>query len=832
MAPPADPPPPADDSTESFRPPTGVPATIPRAADAATGDASTLPPLRQPPPTDPDECAPPDAGRYRPVRFHRKGGMGRVFVARDTELNRDVALKDIQPRYVAQPDVCRKFEFEAQITGTLEHPGVVPVYGKGRSPADHPFYVMRFIDGQSLAEAIRAYHTPPADPTPDPTRGPERAAALRGLLTRFVAVCQAVAYAHSRGIIHRDIKPANIMLGPFGETLIVDWGLAKRIHEPHSPDDPAAGGQPPADAWAVTRTLPGARLGTAAYWAPEQARGEPDKHDERTDVYGLGAVLFEILTGQPPNAGGVLPPAAPSPRDGGAAVDDELDEIVRTALARDPDDRQQSAADLARQVDWWLGDQPVAGQRAAVRALEAELERDPGRRDVGDLLARQRANLGLMYRALDQPMRAAVAFAYAVRWYEQVAAGAAAHPRDVAELANCRVDLAECFDALGLAEQAAEERQAARALFDRLIATHSGEYRANYATIIMTRDQPPARPAPAPPADQTADTATLQVPEPAGEPELVQGYTVQQVIGLGAFGRVLLARDNALDRLVAIKEFGREFTGVAGRRFLREMQALAALQHPNIVTVYTYGLHSGSDRPFLVMEYVEGRDLADEVRGFYDAGGYLGRPTPAFARLLNGLAQACDAAHYAHSRGIVHRDPKPHNILLRADGTAKLIDFGLVKLIGGAADEPDSAADGPTPDASLTMAGQILGTPAYMAPEQIANPERVGPATDIFVLGAGLFFVLTGRPPGDGPIPELLTRLARGQIPRPRDVRPDVPAELDAICARAMAFRPEDRYPTAAALADDLRMWLAGKSVTAGHRGRFRRLWDQLTGRR
>lgn len=258
------------------------------------------------------------------------------------------------------------------------------------------------------------------------------------------------------------------------------------------------------------------------------------------------------------------------------------------------------------------------------------------------------------------------------------------------------------------------------------------------------------------------------------------------------------------------------------------MQATANLQHPNIVTVYTYGLHAGTNRPFLVMEYVEGRTLAEEARAFHAGWGTLteeadslyarriARPNPEFTRLLNGFAQACDAIHYAHTQRIVHRDPKPANILLREDGMAKLIDFGLVKLLGGRDESSDSAGlddRGPF-DASLTLTGAVLGTPAFMSPEQARNPANVTTSSDIYVLGAGLFFILTGRPPLVGnTMVEVLSQLVDGRIPRPRAVLPHVPVELDDLCARAMAFRPEDRYPSAAALAADIRNWLARGSA-------------------
>ncbi len=164
-------------------------------------------------------------GRFVPLRPHARGGLGEVFVARDGELGREVALKAIQARFADDVHNQARFVREAQITGNLEHPGIVPVYGLGRAPDGRPYYAMRFIVGESLDAAIERFHG--AD---KPGRDPgERSVALLHLLNRFKAVCHAVDYAHSRGVLHRDLKPSNVMLGPHGETLVVDWGLAKHI---------------------------------------------------------------------------------------------------------------------------------------------------------------------------------------------------------------------------------------------------------------------------------------------------------------------------------------------------------------------------------------------------------------------------------------------------------------------------------------------------------------------------------------------------------------------------------------------------------------------------
>ena len=174
-------------------------------------------------PTLPSAPPQPTGQRFRALRLHAKGGLGAVYVALDAELHREVALKQILDRHADDPISRARFLLEAEITGSLEHPGIVPVYGMGTYADGRPYYAMRFIKGESLKETLDRFH---ADESmkDDPGR---RSLELRKLLRRFIDVCNAIDYAHSRGVLHRDIKPANVIVGKHGETLVVDWGLAK-----------------------------------------------------------------------------------------------------------------------------------------------------------------------------------------------------------------------------------------------------------------------------------------------------------------------------------------------------------------------------------------------------------------------------------------------------------------------------------------------------------------------------------------------------------------------------------------------------------------------------
>jgi serine/threonine protein kinase len=224
--------------------------------------------------------------RFRILRPHAEGGLGRVYLARDEELRREVALKQIQDRHAHDPTSRARFLMEAELTGKLEHPGVVPVYGLGCDADGRPYYAMRFIRGDSFKQAIARFHA-----MDDPKRDPgERALALRLLLGQLVNVCNTVAYAHSRGVIHRDLKPDNILLGPYGETWVVDWGLAKLAGQPEGVGR-AEGTLQLESASASDATFPGAPLGTPQYMSPEQALGRPDLLSTACDIYGLGATL-------------------------------------------------------------------------------------------------------------------------------------------------------------------------------------------------------------------------------------------------------------------------------------------------------------------------------------------------------------------------------------------------------------------------------------------------------------------------------------------------------------------------------------------------------------
>jgi eukaryotic-like serine/threonine-protein kinase len=333
-----------------------------------------------PPPTPAREAAasaPPEVidslVSYRLGREIGRGGMGTVLEGRDTRLGREVAVKVLLETHAANTRLLEQFSEEVRILGQLQHPGIVPVYEAGQLPDRRPYFTMRLVKGHTLARLLAGRTGLEGRPH---------------FLKVFEQVCQAMAYAHSKGVIHRDLKPQNVMVGDFGEVQVMDWGLARALAKGR---DAQAGEGLPATACGCQDacdsrpgTTKGGVMGTPAYMSPEQAHGEVGRLDERTDVFGLGGILCEVLTGKPPYPGPDRQAVLARARRGdlgdtltrldACGADRDLVTLAKSCLAADPNDRPGDAGKLADAVTGHLESVLRRAERDLVRFFELSLD--------------------------------------------------------------------------------------------------------------------------------------------------------------------------------------------------------------------------------------------------------------------------------------------------------------------------------------------------------------------------------------------------------------------------------------------------------------------------
>jgi serine/threonine protein kinase len=284
--------------------------------------------------------------RYRLLELLARGGMGVVYVAEDENLHRRIALKVLEVPGT-DGDLAARLVREARVLARLEHPGIVPVHDVGTLADGRVFYTMKFVEGKRLDKFI------------------ESIASIPDRLRLFLRICDAVAFAHARGVLHRDLKPANIMVGPFGEVLVVDWGLAKILHSENV--DPASAADSDRCVLEKPKTIRdssttteisvitghGTVMGTPGYMSPEQARGEVENLDARSDIFSLGALLRFLLTGRPELVSG----------QNGKRLEKSLEAICLKAMARAPADRYSSVPEMALDVSRYLDGLAVSAHR-------------------------------------------------------------------------------------------------------------------------------------------------------------------------------------------------------------------------------------------------------------------------------------------------------------------------------------------------------------------------------------------------------------------------------------------------------------------------------------
>jgi serine/threonine protein kinase len=817
-----------------------------------------------------------------------RAGMGIVYKARQISLNRVVALKLMRHRELMGPEDRARFRVEAEAVARLDHPHIVRVYDFGEFQG-LPFLSMEFVEGGNLAERLAGGTGLPGD----------EAAALVEKLAR------AVHAAHQRHVIHRDLKPANVLLTggpdkPVGQCTpkVADFGLAKMLD--------GTGG--------LTETY--AVMGTASYMAPEQAEGKNREVGPAADVYGLGAILYECLTGRPPFRAAtreqilfqVMGDEPIRPTHWQPAVPADLEAICLKCLEKAPAQRYCGALELAEDLRRFQEGEALSFQPLEEWERQARWSRRAGY-EVLDLLGC--SVLGLVYKARQVRLnrlvtlktisaRAQLEPAKMERFRTEAVAhllhpnivqvydygeqqgqpylvlefveggtladrcdGQPQPPRKAAALIETLARATHCahrqgiihtdlrpFNVLlttdgiakitgfGLArllekgQQDTAERGARRVLSNYLAPEQAGGRTADVGpatdvhalgamlyelltgvppfladTVADTLEQirskvsaPPSRLRPGLPerldavclkclhkepgrryqsAEELADELRRYLGRDqtgTDEFELVPGYELLNELGRGGTGVVYRALQLSLDRLVALKIF-REQLG----RILAANKAVARLQHTNLVQVYDGGERDGL--LYVAEELVDGGSLEEQAAG---------RPQPPAeaARLVEVLARAMQ---YVHDHGVVHRNLKPRVVLLTALGVPKIGSFDLARLLDQDPDEKE-------------LEGGLLGTPQYMAPEQVAGRVRdVGPATDVYALGAILYELLTGRPPFvTTTLLELLQQVLSQPPEPPGVVQPGVPAPLETICLKCLGKEPGQRYPSAQALADDL----------------------------
>jgi serine/threonine protein kinase len=899
----------------------------------------------QPAPAGADASGFPTLPGYEILAQLAGGGMGIVYKARQTSLNRTVALKMIRAGDAANRLELARFRQEATAVAALNHPHILPIYEFG-DYAGLPYFTMEFVEGGSLEHRLANGPLPPRD-----------AAELVATLAR------TVQYVHDRHIVHRDLKPANILLqpsltqrrqdakedakqqegslggslgalAPLRETLpkITDFGIAKRLDEDQG------------------LTAPHTILGTPSYMAPEQAAGHAREVGPAADVYALGAILYECLTGRPPFQGATRqltlvqvitePPAAPTRVHPGVPAD--LEAVCLKCLEKEPGNRYASAGELADDLGRYLRGEPLSikpltgleryrrwagplydvleiigegNQAVACKARMAPTSRmvalklwkgEPPdsptlqrlQTEAQALARLEHPNIAQVYdvgkskdgrwyialefvggphlaqigQASPRPVSEAAAEIEALAWAVQHA-----HQRGIrycdlrtsdirltadgvpkivgfgpGSLLSPEMPVPDYKSLVGSRATLAPEQITGRseaigpatdvhALGGTLYLLLTGGFpfsdrpsEDRLRAIVGGQPTPPRQLRPEVPPDLEAICLQCLAAEPderyasagdlaedlrcfrEGEPVSLgltneweklarwAGYQILRPIGPGEMTPLHMARQISTGRLAALRlelPENPEHRARLQARYQAEAEIHSRLRHPNIVELYEAGEAAGC--PFLAWEFVDGPSLERKLGG---------KPLPAreAATLLETLSRAL---HYAHQKGVIHRDVKPAHIQLTADGTLKLTDFGLARRYG-----PEH------PGAELP--GAIVGTPAYMPPEQFTGRHaEIGPASDVYAVGVILYEMLTGRRPFQGPkLMHLLTQALHQEPKPPSRLVAKVPADLEAICLKCLRKEPKDRYATAALLADDLRCFLEGKPVQARPPG----VWGHL----
>jgi serine/threonine protein kinase len=691
---------------------------------------------------------------YRIVRALGLGLFTAAYLARNTETETDAVVRVLRPEFAAQPEVRGLFVDLVRRSFSMVHQNLVRTLDVRALP-DHNFYfcIRDHVEGVTLQKLATS------DKRFEPLQ-------VLKILRQLV---EALTPWHRVRLPHGGVKPSNIFVCEEDQVVLGDASLSPREVPVNN-----------------ERMVYDYRY-AAVEWFRDRAAPGP-----AADFYSLGCVAYELFCGRPPFVSNnhfelaalhsrevAAPPSAH-----GATIGASGDAFVLRLLSKEVSSRFSSIDAVLAALD----ELRAAWTRRPKPPLEAPPALPPDTKTPlrpSTIVLLDRASLKRYASKVsvlrpseaneDQQGSQPLAPDEAVPWFDSIAVG----PDGQEASPTVDPDKENVPAAANDLQKSAEESPAAEP-----------DEEVRMTDILR-------------PGEHTAvDVMSLSADPPLGSGATVPGYEVLSVVGRGGMGVIYKARQVSLNRVVALKMIlvgghaGEEELG----RFRAEAEAIARLQHPNIVQIFEVGKHHGT--PYFAMEFVGGGNLAMKLHG---------DPLPAVeaAVLLRALSEA---THHAHERGVVHRDLKPANVLLSEDGTPKITDFGLAKRL----DE----------ERGQTRSGTIMGSPSYMAPEQAQGKRDLGPAADVYALGAILYECLTGRPPFRAArVMDTLIQVISEEPVRPRQLQPSLPLDLETICLKCLEKEARRRYASASELAEDLRRFLANEPIRARRAGVVERLW-------
>jgi serine/threonine-protein kinase len=672
-------------------------------------------------------------------------GMSTVYAAVQRSLGKRVAVKVLRLTRTASACAVRRFLQEARAVARLRHEDIVDVHGVGRTDDGSYFLVMDLVDGLDLEKRI------------DPRKGGTGPLPFRQAAEIVATVAGAVEHAHKNGIIHRDLKPSNVLLEKGSRPLLTDFGLAKHLEVEIS-----------------RLSGPNDMVGTPCYMAPEQADSLWGAVSPRTDVYGLGAVLYALVTGKPPFEGPTLdaiiarvksPHPPISPRACNPEVPEALQEICMRCLRKDPSERHAGAAEVARALGEWLASsEPVREDGGLAGGLEeiARRLREADEPEAFDLIRRlEQSGRSVAIRPLlrclshgSPAVRKRAGKALLRIGWDRMALVIERAARDALE-----EDLGAALQALSAFEAHADSVD----LLERLVPLLAGQLR-HQAILVLERKQ----------LALTTDRITTLFRE------IESRYRIERALGQGPFTACFQARDERFGIPVVVRLLRPEFASRPdlAASFLDLGRQSYAHVHHNLLSVRDIGSDPERHLYYVVRDYVEGitlQQLLQSGKSF----------TPE--QVVDLLRRLCEALEPIHSSGLVHGGVKPSNVFVRGDGRPLLGDRTL----------PLHKSNVPLERRSYDF--------AYASPEAARGDAVVGPTSDLYSVGCIAYELLAGRPPFLSANPmELVIMHARDPVPPVSSPRVDLGNGGERFVRRLLEKRPEDRFPDVSAAIQEL----------------------------